>query len=342
MHPQHRVLGFDVLRGLCAIGVAYYHLRGWLTHEHWHVLGTYGVYIFFILSGASLMLAYAQRQNGFHVGSFLWRRFLRLAPLLWLVIAYDTYLHPPENFFHSAQIFLNASLLYGLANPGQISLVGGGWSLGIEVVYYLFFPVIIAVFTSWRPALLITLVVLICQWVFVNAMLPFDGSFVISWASYAQPLSFAGYFLAGCLIGKYFLEVPVNTSRIRNAIFVLGTTGLIILLIFCRAEHVETLLTSWLGPVLTVLSIILVLSAGHVQFSHLWEWPARLLGHASYGIYLLHPLLYQVFYKPSGDVPLIILKTMVTSFILALVFYYMVETPIRKIALHVTRGWFTK
>src|SRR4051794_32821994 len=53
-----RVLGWDLLRGLCALTVATYHMLLWLDIAELPALGTYGVYLFFVLSGASLAYNY--------------------------------------------------------------------------------------------------------------------------------------------------------------------------------------------------------------------------------------------------------------------------------------------
>ena len=47
---RERVLGWDLLRGLCALTVMSYHLLGWQDIAHLSPLGTYGVYLFFLLS----------------------------------------------------------------------------------------------------------------------------------------------------------------------------------------------------------------------------------------------------------------------------------------------------
>jgi len=41
-----RVLGFDLLRGLCALAVALFHTLGALGGPQLYVYGTYGVYVF--------------------------------------------------------------------------------------------------------------------------------------------------------------------------------------------------------------------------------------------------------------------------------------------------------
>ncbi len=59
--PPGRVLGWDLLRGICALGVASYHLMAWQKLADIHSIGFYGVYLFFVLSGASLTLNYLPR-----------------------------------------------------------------------------------------------------------------------------------------------------------------------------------------------------------------------------------------------------------------------------------------
>ncbi|RYY87902.1 MAG: acyltransferase, partial [Comamonadaceae bacterium] len=52
MKPGERVLGWDLLRGLSAVAVATYHLLSWQQVAAIHAWGSYGVYLFFVLSGA--------------------------------------------------------------------------------------------------------------------------------------------------------------------------------------------------------------------------------------------------------------------------------------------------
>jgi len=43
-----RIESLDLLRGLCAIGVACYHVLSWVQLATIHNLGLYGVYVFFL------------------------------------------------------------------------------------------------------------------------------------------------------------------------------------------------------------------------------------------------------------------------------------------------------
>jgi len=81
--------GLDLLRGLAALGVAVYHYLAWRHDFPINSLGTFAVYIFFILSGVTMMMVYGQAfQNGVMMdaaGSFYRNRVARLAPLLVVV-----------------------------------------------------------------------------------------------------------------------------------------------------------------------------------------------------------------------------------------------------------------
>src|SRR4051795_12448261 len=83
-----RVLGWDVLRGFSAFAVALYHLLYWQGVVSVHTLGSYGVYLFFVLSGASLTYTYAGRLERKELSylRFLWVRYIRLAPLFVVLI----------------------------------------------------------------------------------------------------------------------------------------------------------------------------------------------------------------------------------------------------------------
>ena len=85
-----RVASLDLLRGLCAVAVAAYHGLSWIGLGTFHNLGLYGVYLFFLLSGASMSLAYAQRfRRGYPYTSYLALRYVRLAPLYGAVALYE-------------------------------------------------------------------------------------------------------------------------------------------------------------------------------------------------------------------------------------------------------------
>ena len=75
-----RVAGFDLLRGICALAVAAYHVLSWKDEAQFYTWGTYGVYIFFALSGASMVVAYGSKfSRGYPASRFLVLRLVRLS-----------------------------------------------------------------------------------------------------------------------------------------------------------------------------------------------------------------------------------------------------------------------
>lgn len=77
--------GLDLLRGLAALGIATFHFLADLGVDI-QSLGAFGVYVFFVLSGLTMMLIYADRFSANIARDdlivFFWNRFTRLVPLL--------------------------------------------------------------------------------------------------------------------------------------------------------------------------------------------------------------------------------------------------------------------
>lgn len=135
--PVPRLDALDLLRGLCALAVAVFHFDSWgglqiaKYFDGWlAVCGTYGVSVFFVLSGYSLAHAYGARfANGIEADAILRyarRRIGRLLPLFSVIL-----------------IASLAGRIISGAEPA-LSPVIGGWSIGIEVVFYVAFPLLLA------------------------------------------------------------------------------------------------------------------------------------------------------------------------------------------------------
>lgn len=285
-----RIIGFDLLRGLCALGVASYHMLKWQQLADLHDLGLYGVYIFFALSGASMTVAYGQRfRDGFSVSRYLAQRYLRLAPLFVLVTVIVFLLDSRLNGLSSAmlgRLILNCTFVFGFTNPGSTSIATGAWSLGIEFIFYLLFPLFVAVRRT-RWFLVIALGAFVCQVLFVNQALA-NRSLSAAWTDYTQFGSFMGYFAAGVLVGTLLRQ---NSGVTRWAavpffvcLFVVATQS---------GDSEAASLVGVRGVVLSLSSIALVAASAWLVvptrgLRALSTW----LGDISYALYLLHPLVF--------------------------------------------------
>jgi len=109
------------------------------------------------------------------------------------------------------KVLPNLTLLFGLAAPGASSLVVGGWSLGIEFVFYILFPVILITLRSrLMPASVIALVI---QCAFISTVVSDQDVEADTWVAFTNPAAFAFYFMAGCYIGQ-LLTTRSSDSRL--------------------------------------------------------------------------------------------------------------------------------
>lgn len=148
-------LGFiDALRGLAALYVLFYHFTPitmpqaaaprWLAP--FTGLGGSGVTLFFVVSAFTLCLSMDARRHeeATPLLNYFLRRFFRIAPLfyVWIVlycirdkIVFDT-THPLSEIARSVFFLLNLS-------PGhEQGFVWASWTLGVEMLFYIFFPAI--------------------------------------------------------------------------------------------------------------------------------------------------------------------------------------------------------
>ena len=278
----HRYHGFDFLRGLCAIGIALHHLLFWHGIGDLHNIGTYGVYVFFIISGASMTVAYADKMQEIPYWAFIARRYARLAPLYWLVLF-------SRNPFgqHANDLLLNMSMFFGFANPNLTSMVATGWSLGIEFVFYFTFPLFLALSASrWRWYWFF--LAFIMQITFVHGLIHTHDDFLIKRGEFGQFIAFIAYFLAGCIIGR---SINCNWHLSAPLTWVVFSGLLGILIITCAYTDYPVLGNS-IGMAIAIGCMALVFIAGKLKFTSKIAWIANQCGLMSYGVYLLHARLF--------------------------------------------------
>jgi peptidoglycan/LPS O-acetylase OafA/YrhL len=290
----NRVLGWDILRGLCAVAVALYHLMYWQGLPALHTFGTYGVYMFFVLSGASLAYTYAGRLNSAReAAGFLATRWLRLAPLYIAVcVAFLAFLYFRNGAWTDSigeRLLMNATFAFGLRDPAIWALAIGGWSLGIEFAYYLAFAFVLMLLPrrSWSVLAAIALVVLQWWWIYRTA-----GSaegYEANAVAYHQLPAFAAYFFGGCLIGYWrrqrALHVPMQWA-------VAGWTAMAALMLALNTAEAGHQLLGMRGAVLFAACFALVFASGHATVPPRCMPIAKWLGDITYGCYLLHPMFF--------------------------------------------------
>lgn len=345
-----RILGWDFLRGLCAVAVCGYHLLSWLNIATLHTFGHYGVYLFFVLSGASLAYTYGGKfsRSAFSFKDFLLTRYFRLAPLyagLLLVVVPWKLSHEPLSLAFLAKLGANVFFLFGWFYPATQSMLVGGWSLGIEAVFYTLFPVMMWTLSSRYLGWLFWLVLLVVQVAWIHGTIGADSGYLANTFIYHHAPAFAAYFMGGCLIGHYRL-----TRELRGGLgFPLGvalTLGGFVVMALLDTPDPAGVLTGWRGVCLATLCFALVTHAGYLRHggAH-FSAVAQRLGDATYGLYLIHPVLFFglsfVFFpklginQPPDQWPMgwrlaLALAVMGSSFFFALASEQYFEHPIRQ------------
>jgi peptidoglycan/LPS O-acetylase OafA/YrhL len=139
------------LRGLAGLWILLYHAHFLPTPNPSRPLwagifvdvGGMAVMLFFVISAFSLMYTYPNRlKSSKPILDFYIHRFFRIVPLFYLVLCYYIvwdkfrldYQHP------FATIFSNLTLTFNLIPNHQTAIVWAGWSIGVEVLFYLIFP----------------------------------------------------------------------------------------------------------------------------------------------------------------------------------------------------------
>lgn len=347
LSDNDRVLGWDLLRGFCAFAVLAYHLLAWQSIANIHTLGTYGVYIFFVLSGASLAYAYGGKINEkrFAMRDFLLARYARLAPLylaLMVVVLPWKLLQRGGSLELLIQTISNAAFVFGLYNPALNSMLVGGWSLGIEAIFYLTFPLVFIAVRS-RGAIYMVALSVLAQLAWIALVFSSAGGYDGNLVLYHQMPAFFAYF-----VGGVFLGLARRSNDCRYIPATLGIpllAGAFAILVLLNPAQAGDQLIGARGLLLFSLCFLLVWLSGAITVKSV---PARraagMLGDATYGLYLIHPVLFfgltfavlprlgvpQPAHWPLSGQLLLLLATAVASFTLAIVSERYFERPIRQ------------
>jgi peptidoglycan/LPS O-acetylase OafA/YrhL len=290
-----RLAGLDSLRGLAAFGVLMVHSifilplgEGVGTWTRYLVLG---VPLFFIISAVSLSAAY---QDGFSdsgaVKRYAIRRYLRIAPLFYVMLCAWLLVHYLNNgSLLSFKSILNNLLFVFSLNPNyQTSIVPAGWSIGVEMVFYVVFPFLL----RWKglfSAFSMLAVALLAAWLFNSAV----HEEVKQYFFWTHPLTNAPYFCFGVVCWRlynHFRTVPgKDWSGGFLPLSILLMVWMIIMgpAIDTGTRPVPMLLVMGWGMVF----LLLVLSQMLRPMAILVNSTTSFLGKISYSLYLSHPLL---------------------------------------------------
>lgn len=175
MNSNNKLGYIDALRGIAVLGVILVHTSGQLKMNgiisNITSLGAKGVQLFFFISAFTLFLSFNKRKNKefFPVSNFFIRRFFRIAPLYYLAILYyiiQSYFL--NNIISFKEIALNFTFTHGFSPQFINSLVPGGWSIAVEMAFYVTVPLLVSKINNLNKAFLFLLFSLILRYLFTQ------------------------------------------------------------------------------------------------------------------------------------------------------------------------------
>ena len=307
--PSRRLDWLDALRGWAVLGVVMVH-SGMAAHntgltEHIASAGQYGVQLFFIVSAMTISLTYDSHIARFGHGlrsQFAWfiKRFFRIAPLYYIaaffypVEQYVTYKASQHRVGHLTtipDILANLLFVHTWIPSANNSVVPGGWSIGVEMFFYLLVPLIwllTAISPRARAVVLglasiafLGITQLTCHAVTGSWYAP-DNKYFYYWFPTQAPVILIGLIL-------YFL----HGTRLRNPQEQQPTLPCLFGFLLC--VPVALYCGTWgkwmpiLAPsILAIGFVLLILSMdGWVKSLLVSRW-AVTLGKISFSVYILH------------------------------------------------------
>jgi exopolysaccharide production protein ExoZ len=292
-----RIYNLDYLRGLAALGIMVYHYLSWTLGDFESDtilgrIGIYGVSIFYILSGLTLFHVYFHRMKPDFgdLKTFYKKRALRIFPLLWLVVIATILIFSLSPEWTDVMLVLSG--LFGIFK-WDYYIATGAWSIGNELVFYLFFPVFIYLLkrTKIGTSIMITLVTLVFLYF---AFYGYDTSKTLSdyWSNYINPLNQLFLFMSGILIGINF-ESLNRSSKIFGLVLL---TGILIFVLYPAEGNQINIVSGFNRLVFTFACVLICLSLYKLNLTlpKFVHKPLVLLGEASYSVYLIHPIIYAV------------------------------------------------
>ena len=259
--------------------------------------GTRGVQLFFILSAFTLFLSFARRNSSENhpILFFFIRRFFRIAPLYYLAIIYYSFSSIYNfDFWFGTQpivtkymVFSNLIFLNGLSPYWANSLVPGGWSIGVEMIFYGLFPFLFYRIATINDAIKYLIFSLIIKFLFQEILLNLtliESNY--AWREYLfyyfpsqLPVFFMGFVL-------YFIIEHKNVLNEINSKYIIAFIPLLILQIGSRVNDL------YFNHLLFSLAFLGIIYTFYTFYGKKFRFRfLEYIGKISYSMYIMHFLI---------------------------------------------------
>jgi peptidoglycan/LPS O-acetylase OafA/YrhL len=297
--------------------------------------GAVGMAFFFVLSGFILTYVYFESSR-YSLASYLRARFARIYPayaitvaLAFLVVGYGL-----DGEKAVVNVLANIFVLQGwFFQLFPFGINGGTWSLSVEILFYLLFPLLLPLIgrRSDKQLLIWLAAFWLATWIpgYVNTLFSPD-----QWpAFYSSPIYRLPEFIIGMCLGVLYLRGYF--SRFRSPwIVILGSQAI---LFCCLSWQSGTafLTLNWIA--VPTFGILIYACALHPHVTVLAARWLVILGEISYGFYLyqfipFHFLVQYANRTPAGErlsTPVLFLICIGATIAISAASYFLVEKPVR-------------
>lgn len=303
--PNWHLGRLDALRGLAILAVLLVHSRAgcqlpFLADELLYN-GQRGVQLFFIASAFTLFLSNDNRRRAeLHpTRNFFIRRFFRLAPVLYLVIALTRWIFPAISGSWR-DVLLGIFFLHGISPTAQVHVAPGAWTLGDEALFYCSLPLLFRQIrflrSAWIWLAVATPVCFLTSLLLTHQHRNLGGYFAFGWIGIEFPI-----FLSGVVL--YFLwKERIRTGHFP-AIWTPRTTSLTLLVLTActvAANIPQTNRKLYISSAGCALFVLALLLHGWPLFVNRFT---IFLGRISYSLYLLHAFVLDPIVAWAGRIP---------------------------------------
>lgn len=296
-----RIDGPDILRGMAALSVIVVHLIGNSGIKFPHYIekigGNFTACVTFFFAISAFSIAYAYSDDVFSkekFKNFYLKRIFRLAPLFYVAFiveattVYFLYDHSPQPF----AVVLSFSFLFSLVPSMQDSLVWAGWSLGIEWLFYLIYPILICFIKTKRSAVILWIISCFVSVEMLKLNVPYTSL-------YMNILNHMPFFISGIIVYLLMPRIESLKRASYNKAPILSSVTLVIVSLYLLFYFYEE--SNYINIYVTYsVAWCVLISVSIIGFpAFLNNTFTRFLGKASYSIYLNHSIVILVL-KLSG------------------------------------------
>ncbi len=294
--PRARLHFLDSLRGLAALYVVAFHLlyvpKPAPTIGNWALrgiaeFGGTGVFLFFLISGFSLSLTMPRHdRTAWPAASYAISRIFRIVPLFYLMLAIFIVralimgIAPPSAF----DVVINALMVFNFFPWKQESIVWAGWTIGVEMLFYVAFLPVFRLKLAHKAAIAIGSAV---------AFAIFAPIFDAHYLKYHTLIHFsvAGFFslfVLGMLCHDIYAALIKRPNR-KTLGWLLTGAGLVSLLAIALIPGSGGNIN--FRPLIALGYAAVLVGCGLCTPRLLEGRALRFYGAVSYSLYLLHPLV---------------------------------------------------